>query len=230
MAPMDLNISIPAIAAIPRVFMMEPMPPLPDFDLNIMLDTIPIPPSPQFDMHGTDYEQFGKEFESRFKEQFGDFYEKHENEIGAMIKELEARFDSHSMEEWNNMHLEKLDSQLSQLEREEMWSQHEEHMRDFEQQMEHWAEENARNFEQLDRQLKAVEDSRREFEKEIRNELNNDGYLKEGVKISSIEINNEIIKINGKPLKDSDQKKYRDLLKKDSFYHEGPKHPGGRRE
>ncbi|HEX6892658.1 MAG TPA: M56 family metallopeptidase, partial [Chryseolinea sp.] len=52
LAPMDLDITIPAIAAFPQIEMIEAIPPVADFnfDMNIALDTIPFP-GPQFDLH-----------------------------------------------------------------------------------------------------------------------------------------------------------------------------------
>ncbi|HEX6893347.1 MAG TPA: hypothetical protein VF141_21700, partial [Chryseolinea sp.] len=212
------------------------IPPVPDFnfEMNIALDTIPFP-GPQFDLHhNKDWEEFGKEFESRFREKFGDFYEKHEKEIEDMMKDLESRFDGRAMEEWaENMHMKALDAQLSQLQHEEMWAQQEEQMKSFEQQIQRWSVENEKNFEMLDRQLKALEGSRLVFEKEFREQLIKDGYLKADEDMKSIEINDEHIKINDKTVKDSDEKKYREILKKNSFGPDmphAPRHVPGRRE
>ena len=148
------------------------------------------------------------------------------------MKDLETRFENRSMEEWDAQ-MKSLDSQLSQLQHEEMWSQHEEQMENFEQDMERWSADNEKNFEQLDNQLKALEDSRLVFEKEFREQLINDGYLKADEEMKSIEINDESIKINDKTIKESDEKKYREILKKNSFGPDmphAPRHLPGRRE
>ncbi|HMG91693.1 MAG TPA: M56 family metallopeptidase [Chryseolinea sp.] len=234
-APMDINIAIPTIPAFPPMEMIDVMPPIPafNFDMNITLDTIPFPPGPQFDLrHDKDWEEFGKEFENHFRARFGDFYEKHEKEIEEMMKDIESRFDSRSMEEWaEHMHLKSLDAQLSQLQQqEEMASLQEEQVKSLEEQMERWSEDNEKNLEQLENQVKALEDSRLVFEKEFREQLIKDGYLKANEDIKSIEINDESIKINDKTIKDTDQKKYREILKKNSFG-PSPPHPfPGRRE
>jgi bla regulator protein blaR1 len=226
LAPMDLDITIPAIPAFPPMEMMEAIPPVADFnfDINITLDTIPFHVGPQFDLrHTQDWEEFGNEFESRFREKFGDFYEKHEKEIEDMMKDLESRFDGRAVEEWaENMHMKALDAQLSQLQQGEIWARQEEQMKNFEQQMQRWSEDNEKNLAQLDKQLQAFEESRVVFEKEFRDQLIKDGYLKADEDMKSIEINDEYIKINDKTIKDADEKKYREILEKNSF---GLKHP-----
>jgi bla regulator protein blaR1 len=242
---MHFDLAIPPIAAFPSMDAFAPMevfesiqaiPEIPDFDfdMNITLDTIPFPAGPEFHLrHDKDWDEFGKEFESQFREKFGDFYEKHEKEIGEMMKDMESRFDDHSMNVWKSEQLKSLQGELAQLQNEEIWAQHEEQMKNFEQDMERWSEENEKHFEQLDEQFKALEDSRMVFEKEFRDQLVKDGYLKENEETNSIEINNESIKINDKNIKDSDLKKYRELLKKNSFGPDlptPPPHFPGRRE
>jgi bla regulator protein BlaR1 len=182
---------------------------------NFHLDSIPLPTSPGFDWHQNgNWDEFSREFENSFNEKFGDFYEKRGEEFEAMAEQLE-KFNDRSMEEF-----------AAQMEQhEEIWAQHEEQMKNFEQDMKRWSEENEKTFEQLDEQFNALEDSRMVFEKEFRDQLVKDRYLKEDEEIKSIEINNESIKINDKNIKDSDLKKYRDLLKKNSF---GPNFPGRR--
>ena len=171
---------------------------------NFHLDSIPFPaPSLGFDWH-----QHGNWDEL-------EFYKKRGEEFEAMAEQLETTFNDRSMEEF-----------AAQMEQhEEVWAQQEEAMKNFEQQIERWSEENEKQFKQLDEQFKALEDSRMVFEKEFRDQLVKDGYLKEDEDIKSIEINNESIKINDKNIKDSDLKKYRELLMKNSF---GPNFPGRR--
>ena len=71
---------------------------------------------------------------------------------------------------------------------------------------------------QLDEQHKGNGRTRSwNVEKALREQLVKDGYLEADEKIKSIEINDEIIKINDKEIKESDQKKYREILKKNSY-------------
>jgi len=132
-----------------------------------------------------------------------------------MMEQLETTFNDRSMEEF-----------AAQMEHhEEAWTQHEEAMKNLEGNMQQWEEANNEQLQQLDQQIKVMEERSWNVEKALREQLVKDGYLGSDEKIKSIEINDESIKINDKKIKDSDQKKYRDLLKKNSF---GPTFPGRR--
>jgi len=235
--PIDFELTVPALDPVTALDAMSPLdmltampavPPFPafNFDLNISTDTIPFPMGPGFhESHAREWEEFAEEFESTFREKFGDFYEKNEVEIERMMKELEARFDDHSFEEMaERMQM----TQLDQLHNEELMAQQEEQMKNFGEQMERWAEENAKTFAELDRNLMMLDVPHFDFPKELREMLVKDGYLKEDEEIKSIEINNEIFKVNGKQIKETDQKKYNDFLKKNSLGPKRPPHPGRR--
>jgi beta-lactamase regulating signal transducer with metallopeptidase domain len=224
--PIDFELTVPALDPVTALDAMSPLdmltampavPPYPafNFDLNINTDTIPFPMGPGFhESHAREWAEFAEEFESSFREKFGDFYEKNEVEIERMMKDLEARFDGHSFE---NMAEQMQMIQLDQLHNQELLALQEEQMKDFGEQMEQWAEENAKAFAELDRNLNMLEVPHFEFPKEFREELVKDGYLKDDEEIKSIEINNEIIKVNGKKIKEADQSKYNDILKKNSL-------------
>jgi hypothetical protein len=207
--------------------MIAALPAIPhfNFNMNIITDTIPFYFGPGFN-HARNWDEWAREFESQFIEQFGcqKRVEKHEEEIQEMMKDLES-FDHGAMEELaDQMHRLSTDGQFHQSE--EIWAQQAEQMENFGEQMGRWAEENARQFEQLEQQFKAFEDSQFVFEKEFRDELVNDGYLKKDEEIKSIEINDEVIKINGKTIKESDEKKYREIIRKNSYGPKLPPRPG----
>ena len=101
-------------------------------------------------------------------------------------------------------------------------------MKGLQEQMERWAEENAKQLAELDRNLQMLEVPSFDFVKDLRPELVKDGYLKEDEEIKSIEINDEFIKINGKAIKESDQKKYRDIVNKNAYGPKLPHYPGRR--
>ncbi len=247
LAPMDLELTIPPIDAIPAidailpvdVDMIAAMPAIPYFNFdfkeffdqhNIASDTIPFNLGPGF-QHGGDWEEWARQFETQFRENFGCQQKivsgEQEKEIELMMKDIEARADHRSMEEMaEQMYKQSKEDQFHQ--HEEIWAQHAEQMKNFEEQMERWSEENAKQFAELDRNLKMLEVPSFDFVKDLRPELVKDGYLKEDEEIKSIEINDEFIKINGKTIKESDQKKYRNIVEKNSY---GPKlhsYPGRR--
>ena len=220
LAPMDFELAIPPVEAIRPVDILLAMPAFPhfNFDFNVMMDTVPFPMGPGF-YHQHEWEEFAREFETQFREQFG---------CRKPVPDHEGSLDmlnDRSFEEMEKMHKQALDAQLGQLHNEEIWAQHEEQMKEFGEQMERWAEENARQFEELERNFNAMEVPRFDFVKDLLPELVKDGYLKEGEEIKSIEINDEVIKVNGKTIKESDQKKYRDIIKKNSYGPKLPRHP-----
>jgi bla regulator protein BlaR1 len=236
LAQMDFELAIPPVPVIPEIdvscsevwrnmrrdmiMAMQAIPASPELIINnFHLDTIPIPTPPGFDWHQNgNWDEFSREFEK-----FGDFFEMHGEEFEAMTKQLETNFNERSMEEF-----------AAQMEQhEEVWAQHEEAMKNLEENMQQWEVANNEQLRQLDQQLRVMEERSWNVEKALREQLVKDGYLGSDEKIKSIEINNDMIKINDKEIKESDQKKYRDLLKKNSF---GPKLPDpphhfpGRRE
>ena len=127
------------------------------------------------------------------------------------------------LEKFNDRSMEEFSAQMEQ--HEQVRAQQEEAMKNLEQNMQRWEEANHQQLQQLDEQIKAMEERRWNVEKALREQLVKDGYLASDEKIKSIEINDESIKINDKKIKESDQKKYRDLLKENSF---GPDFPGRR--
>lgn len=217
--PIDFELTIPAIDAIsainavPPVDMLLAMPSFPDFNFDLMMtDTVPIPMGPEFHDMQSEFEKFRKDFETHFR------------------KIDVPNFDAHSIEELaEKMHMHSLDVQHAQLQQHELLAHHDEQMQKFAEEMGRWAEENARHFEELERNLEALEVPSFDFVKDLRPDLIKDGYLREDEEIKSIEINDDVIKVNGKTVKESDQKKYRDIIKENSY---GPKlhHRPGRLE
>jgi beta-lactamase regulating signal transducer with metallopeptidase domain len=224
LAPMDFELTIPAldaispIDAIPPVDMLLAIPAFPDFKLELnMTDTVPFPEG--FHDMQSEFEEFSREFETVFKEKFG---------CEVKVNE-EPQFDIYSMEEWaKEMDVLALKTRLIQLRQGETLAQLDQQMQNFNEEMGQWAENNARAFEELERRqmeqlestFKAMEVPSFDFVKDLRPQLVKDGYLKEDEEIKSIEINNEVIKVNGKTIKESDRKKYKAIIDKNSF---GPK-------
>jgi len=229
LAQMDFELAIPAVPVTPpgcsevwrkmrrdMIVAMQAIPARPDLIIdNFHLDSIPLPTPPPWDLR--DRLGFDREFENSFKENFGDFYGKGGEDFEALAKQLETKFNDRSMEEF-----------AAQMEQhEDVWERHEEAMKNLEQDMQRWEEANHDQLQQLDEQIKAMEERSRNFQKALREQLVKDGYLAADEKIESIEIIDENLKVNDKEIKDADRKKYRDLLKNYSY---GPQLERGRRE
>lgn len=83
---------------------LEPMPPVPamDFDFNTMdiqihLDTVP----PKIWIKKSeDWQKFSEEFEMKFKDQFGDFYQNHQEEFQKMMQEFSDNFAFRYDDQW----------------------------------------------------------------------------------------------------------------------------------
>jgi bla regulator protein blaR1 len=69
-------------------------------------------------------------------------------------------------------------------------------------------------FYEKESDLKEMEENFQLLEKEIKLQLIKDGYLKEGEELNTINFSDHDLKVNGKPIKDSDLQKYFDLKKK----------------
>ena len=56
--------------------------------------------SPGIGFNENDWEEFSKEFEENFKTKFGDFYEKHQEDIQRMLEDVHEKVNSKFDKEW----------------------------------------------------------------------------------------------------------------------------------
>ncbi|HKZ39054.1 MAG TPA: M56 family metallopeptidase [Chryseolinea sp.] len=211
------------------------MPPIPDVaamippvpDINIMLDEFDFPAMPW--RGEEDWEEFGKEFEEKFKAKFGDFYQANEEDIQRIIEDVQQKVNSKFDEDWAKKmqdfavrqqelartHAENWERQKDVLSREQ------EHLKNSEDDVKRWEKEQAshlkefeKNHEQFERKMKAFEENTQRFEEELKTELIKDGYLGENEKLTNMHWYNGSIEINGKKIKPSDEKKYNELHEK----------------
>jgi hypothetical protein len=209
------------------------LPPLPEGEAMIP----PIPPMeamaripPMGWNNEKDWEEFGKEFGERFQEQFGDFYEKHGEDIEKLIEDIQhdvsSRFDDgwqermesmgRKQEEWAQAHAEKWEKHAEALGRQgELMSQQ------FSDDAEKWKERESRHREEFEKnhkkfeeRMKAFEERTKRFEEGMKVELIKDGYLGKDEQLTSMHWKNGSIEINGKKIKAEHEKKYNDLHKK----------------
>jgi bla regulator protein blaR1 len=103
-------------------------------------------------------------------------------------------------------HLEELDV-LKKIDMDEFAQEMEEHAREL--------QEHARDLEVTNMQMIEMEGRMKTFEREIKKELVKDGYIKEGDEIKSLNFDdNGAIEINGKKMKEGDEKKYHSIHRK----------------
>jgi bla regulator protein blaR1 len=216
----DFDVQIPAFPSIPDFDVA--IPPIPDFDFTFRMDTIS-PPDMRMD---GDWEAFSKAFEENFKARFGDFYEKHGEELKSMMENMEFKLNHQFENDWASK-MEEFALKQEQLARmqleqsEEVLARHEMQARKMEEKQKEWEKENAEHLEAMEQnvkimeeQLKAHEKSQKALFKELTTELIKDGYFKEGEKVNSLQMDDKNMAFNGKSIKASDYKKYRALFEK----------------
>ncbi len=191
------------------------MPPLPDVeamlppvpDINMMLRDFDLPEMAW--RSGEDWEEFGKEFEEKFKAKFGDFYQANEKDIQQIIDDVQQKVDSGFQGDWGKkmQDLAFKQQEWARTHNEEWDKNSEDHQKRWEEQH----KEFEKNHERFERKMKAFEENTKRFEEELRTELIKDGYLTEDEKLTNMHWNNGSIEINGKKIKASDEKKYNEL-------------------
>ncbi|MEJ1241276.1 M56 family metallopeptidase [Chryseolinea sp. T2] len=226
----------PVVAYIPQplVPMQFEMPVPPAFNMAFF-DTIP-------SMHNGSWEEFSHEFEETFKERFEDFYKEHESDMKQMMKEFEDRFDDESFRRMGEAEFRKEEARV----REREWSRaaidlarrgDDMHLQSLKiDEARHGADlarvqakiDRARMVElkDLDNEMKRLDQSLKEMERrlqesqvKVQKEAIRDGYLKKDEKINSININNDSMEINGKKIKSSDAKRYREIMDAGDLHH-----------
>jgi len=223
--PPDVDLdAIPEIAPIPELGELEAL----NFDLS-QLDTIPNLgewyPRP-------DREEWEKEFTKKFRERFSDFYDKHRPEFDKMMKELDDNLKKlhENLDQNRAMILDgKRELQMREMaeELQRLAPRHQERMRAQEEKMRRMHEDIRRQEEVMsfkmreqEGHMRSLDRKMKSFEKELTEQLVQDGYLGKDDKINSINWEKDgSIKINGKKIKDSDQQKYKDLHNK--YFKEG---------
>jgi bla regulator protein blaR1 len=253
-----VDVEVPAFPMVPPVVEIAafPMAPsvveiaaFPSFPAFPSVHALPAPPagvwriSPSYHdtipgawmRHGQKWEDFSKEFEKKFSEEFSDFYKKHEADFDKMMKEMELKFKQEF--ENGNSHGQLMEAQrLQELAQLDAMAS-EEHFRisaDVAAEAEALASLSelhapmiadmaalSADLVHLDGNMKVLHEQVEVFEGEINEMLIKDGYLKKGEKVKDMRWGDDEIEVNGKRIKDSDAKKYHekhDKLFKKSFH------------
>lgn len=225
------DVEIPAIAMVPSVDAIATFPPMPAFPSFPAFPAAPdgvwrISPSDTIPgswmRHNRNWEDFSREFEKKFSEEFSDFYKNHEADFDKMMKDMELKFK----EEFENgdfhgqlMEAQRLEelAHLDELASEEHFRISEDHLAEVEAlanlgelhaPMTAGMAELSSDLAQLEGNMNVLHDNVEIFEGELKEMLIKDGYLKAGDKINNISWSDDEIEVNGKKIKDADAKKY----------------------
>jgi bla regulator protein blaR1 len=211
------------------------VPALPHFDvpippMELMLDGDSIPKRYFGYRTEQQWDEFSKEFEKKFQEQFGDFYKSHERDLEKMMKELEESFHEKfsdredalmkaqtiDMREIQKIQEEAMEHarmahKMSIQAMEERQRAHQDRFREMEEQRMMQND----HLKDMERGLKEMEANVEALKKELTPELIKDGYIGKNDPIEKIcRFDNGDLEINGKKIKESDKKKYRELYEK----------------
>jgi beta-lactamase regulating signal transducer with metallopeptidase domain len=237
--PVDVTLTVPAVPDFPDfpdfpAFAAFPDPVVAPFDFTFHMDSIPVPVVTWGD---NNWDEFAKEFENSFKENFGDFYKSHEKDFEKMMKDIKVKYEFENEAEFraeaermqHEMEKSVIESQQALLEQQQahVAKQHalremdqalamqEKNMKRWNEDMQRWEEVHAKQMKELEANMKVLEKNMKQFEEELQQQLIKDGYLKKGDKIKNLNWNDDgTIEINGKEIKPADKEKYQKLHKK----------------
>lgn len=224
---------ISPIPSIPPVFEMNSID-----AFNFKFDTIPARAF-SFRADG-EWKEFSKEFEKEFKEKFGDFYKTHGKDFEKLMAEMEEKFGEKFQHEYTaSFHeafpleiQEKIQAELDQaqgLSMEKMQEIEEqaklqqelalEHMEDLKVDQQRAMElaelqmqRHSEDVKVMEEQVKEIEVHMKAFERDLKAQLIEDGYIGQKDELKNIHWNDDgDIEINGKKIKEIDKKKYQKL-------------------
>jgi hypothetical protein len=189
-----------------------------------------------------EWKEFSKEFEKKFREEFGDFYKKNEKEFEKMMKEMETNFEKR----YEERELAQEYLQESMYARRELMEAQQQAHQSRDQAMQQARElqevavaarsvdatavieaqraieaqaaamhEVAANVNEVAREAHIAQGNMKRFERSLRVMLIEDGYINSTDEIKSFKREqNGAMEVNGKKIKESDQEKYNTLHQK----------------
>jgi bla regulator protein blaR1 len=216
-----VEVEIPSLPGMEEL--IAPFPPI-EVEINLDMDTIP----PAKWGPNRDWEKFSKEFELKFKKQFGDFYEQHQEDLQKMMQEFKHDFQFRYDDKWSKEmntkmkaqgELLKVQAKVMKLQNKAMIPQKAMKIQDeakvkqkaMKMDMEKQFQYQEKQLEEVEKKLKSMEENLARFEKALQEQLIQDGYLKSDEKINDMHWNDEGIEINDIKIKESDLPRYKDL-------------------
>jgi hypothetical protein len=214
-APLDA-METPAIPAFPDFPAFPTM-----MHLDLRFDSIPpVPAAPAFEWSDHQWEKATQEFEESFKEKFSEFYKTHEADFDKMMEELKTKVEDKHLDEIRveldeiNLSHKMAAIEKEMVVREEAVQAMEKAIAVQEESMRRWEKDHEEQMQRLERKMEEQQENMQKFVAELAKELVQDGYLKKDEKIKEINWSKDgSIRINGKEIKDSDNK-YQKLYKK----------------
>ena len=200
-------------------FELHGMPPMPMMIMPPFPEVLLQLDSPGIGFKDNDWEEFSKEFEENFKAKFGDFYEKHQEDIQHMLEDVHEKANNKFDKEWelkienfaqNREGWAKAVGDRWQREA-ELLSQQDEHMQREQKSFQAQQGEFERNRLKFELRMGALKESTRLWEEKMKEQLIKDGYLGKDEKLESMYWHNGKLEINGKKIKPEDQKKYNEI-------------------
>ena len=197
--------NIPDIQVIIPQLPLEPVDPLlPDLNINAFPDSLP---PPRFNFRNQEqWEDFSKSFED-FGNRLEEFYSLEETDPSEFLKEFQKKFDT---QDWT-IPFDKLNIPEDFLRGFENFEDPES-FKNLEKQWEGLRDLQMEHLQNLDMDMGDLEGNfPNNFLQALQKQLIEDGYLKENEKVNSIEWNDGVLKVNGKAIKDADEKKNKEL-------------------
>jgi bla regulator protein BlaR1 len=153
-------------------------------------------------------EEFSRAFQERFGEGFGDLFAFREGDLSEMLKELEQKFRS---DEWSSrFHFDLprmgFDSARNLFD--------DESFKKLEEELQELRSLNLERFKMLKEGFDRRSEGMDRYQDVLMEQLKKDGYLSEDETIESLEWNDEVLKVNGKTIKEADEEKYREINRK----------------
>ena len=186
------------------------MPPLAPSSPDPLMQGFPshpdtIPPAPFSFRADERWEQFSRLFEEKFGEGFEDVFTLRENDLSQLLRDMEENLGS---EEWERrFHFDfppqALDSAAKFFDNESF--------KDLEEELLQLRELNLERLEMFRNHMQSRARGEDRYEDVLLEELKKDGYLGDNETIRSMEWNDDTMKVNGKAIREADQKKYREL-------------------
>ncbi len=217
--PVPPTFEVPAVPSFPN------FPAFPSMPADVWTpDTIP----GAWYHSGKNWEEFSREFEKKFSEEFSDFYKKNQKEFDKMMKAMEEKFKA-DFDNQSYLQLKELDMQhLNELVELQSLAASQQHMALEEMNAaQHLAlstldeiaavpfaadlHEMSADLELARVQLDKIHAWSDEFATTIKEMAIKDGYLKKDEKVESLRWQDDEIEINGKKVKEKDRQKYHEL-------------------
>lgn len=209
--PYTMSFVMPPVPAVPNV---PPVPAVPSLPFNgsysYSFDGDTIPQMHYFsDEEAEQWKEFGREMEEKFKN-FGANNEEWAHKMEEWAERFSNDFQLHFDEDFGPQ-MEALTDQFKDF---NLHRDFEFRFEDGLKKMEEHLERAREKLNQREEELNKIEKKMEEFESKLQKQLIEDGYLKKGEKVESMNWGDGKLSVNGIKIKEKDIKKYEELTEK----------------